>query len=431
MARWARAAMSRVTFPSTCSEAIAPNRRRLPSSSPPAISERGRQLAEVPPGPRLVPYPRAFWIGVPPVDVFPLALWRRLVARRQRCLSPAALHHGPAAGYGPLRDAIAAHLAATRGMRCTGDQVLVFSSAQEALELACRSLLDPGDSAWLENPAWSGARGALIAAGARIVPVAVDSAGIDVARGESAAPEARLAYVTPSHQFPLGVTQSLERRMALLGWASRAGAWILEDDYDSEFRYTGRPLTALHALDASARVLYIGTFNKTIFPALRLAYMVLPPSLVDPILAARRIGGQHSPAFAQHVVADFLAERTLCQAPSPLAGRVSRAAGRARRRGGAGRAGRVHARSCRRRSSYHRMASAWRRRRAGEPGGGASRRGGGADCRGATSAPLPGPAWFSVMRESRRRRSGRPWSGSRRRCGRAPTDPIDSNLWQR
>lgn len=193
-------------------------------------------------------------------------------------------------------------------MHCTADQVIVLSSAQEAFELACRVLVDPDDQAWLEEPAWSGARGALAGAGARIVPVAVDEAGLDVAQGIAAAPDARLAYVSPSHQFPIGVTLSLERRMALLGWASRAGAWILEDDYDSEFRYAGRPLTALHALDTSARVLYVGTFNKTIFPALRLAYVVVPQSLVDPFLALRRIGGQHAPTFAQLVLADFLVE---------------------------------------------------------------------------------------------------------------------------
>ncbi|MEP6573174.1 MAG: PLP-dependent aminotransferase family protein [Gemmatimonadota bacterium] len=277
--------------------------------SPPRLSERGQDLASLRPArPLPVPYPRAFWTGVPPVDVFPLALWSRLAARRLRAMTTADLYHGPSAGRPGLRQAIVTHLAAARGMHCEPDQVLILSSAQEALEFACRLLLDPGERAWMENPGWSGARGALVGAGARICYVPVDAAGIDVTQGIAEAPQARVVYVSPSHQYPTGTTLSLERRMALLNWASETGAWILEDDYDSEFRYSGRPLTALHGLDTASRVLYVGTFNKTVFPALRIGYLVLPPSLVQPFLAARRIGGQHAPAIEQVVLTDFMTE---------------------------------------------------------------------------------------------------------------------------
>src|SRR5690606_31996920 len=183
----------------------------------------------------------------------------------------------------------------------------VVSSAQEALELACRVLLDPGDEIWMEDPGWTGARGAFLAADARIVPVPVDDDGLDVAASIERAPSARAAYLSPSHQYPLGVTLGLERRMALLDWAAARNAWLLEDDYDSEYRYAGRPLTALHGLDQRNRVLYIGTFNKTMFPALRLAYLVVPPALLTAFMTLRRLGGQHAPTASQSALAEFIA----------------------------------------------------------------------------------------------------------------------------
>jgi GntR family transcriptional regulator / MocR family aminotransferase len=289
-------------------------RRAAPPAGAPArpaarLSVRGEALATMPrvPG-RRVPAARAFRSGIPPVGAFPLALWARLAARRQRRATHALLYHGTAAGYAPLREAIAGHLAAARGVRCTAEQVLVVSSTQEALELAARLLLDPGDTAWLEDPGWSGARGALVAAGAAIVPVPVDDEGLLVARGVALAPTARLAYVSPSHQYPTGATLSLARRLELLDWATRHDAWVLEDDYDSEYRYAGRPLAALQGLDDAGRVLYVGTFNKTLFPALRLAYLVLPPALVDTFRAARAIGAQHAATLDQAIVADFLVD---------------------------------------------------------------------------------------------------------------------------
>ena len=282
---------------------------RSPQVDPglPAISERARAITRIPRRSTAL-YPRAFWAGVPPVDEFPLKIWSRIAARRQRNLTTAQLYHSPPSGHAPLREAIVTHLATARGVRCDADQILILSSAQEGLDIACRTLLNPGDPAWLEDPSWAGSRGALIGADARIVPVPVDRNGLDVDRGIALAPEARLVYVSPSHQFPMGVTLSLERRLTLLAWAAQQGAWIVEDDYDSEYRYTGRPLTALQGLDRSGRVLYIGTFNKTIFPALRIAYMVVPPALVEPVLRVRRVGGQHVPTVEQAILTDFIME---------------------------------------------------------------------------------------------------------------------------
>jgi GntR family transcriptional regulator / MocR family aminotransferase len=279
-----------------------------PGARAPRVALRVAALNAIPRGPFLGRGARPFRPGIPPVDVFPLAVWSRLAARRYRGLSRAELYHGLPAGYPPLCQAIAEYLAAARGVRCTPGQVLVLSSAQEAMELSCRVLLDPGDDVWLEDPSWGGATGAMIAAGARIAPVPVDGEGLVVEQGIAAAPDARLVYVSPSHQYPAGVTLSLPRRRALLEWAEASGAWILEDDYDSEFRYAGRPLTALHGLDRAGRVLYIGTFNKTLFPGLRVGYIVVPQALVEPFLVIRRIGAQHAPPIDQAILADFIVQ---------------------------------------------------------------------------------------------------------------------------
>jgi GntR family transcriptional regulator/MocR family aminotransferase len=207
-----------------------------------------------------------------------------------------------------LREAIAAHIGIARGVRCTPDQIIITAGTQGALDLAVRTLLDPADIAWIENPGYFGARGALRSAGVQLIPVPVDAKGLDVEAGRRRAPEARLAFVTPSHQFPTGVTMSLSRRLALLDWAKRSRAWILEDDYDSEYRYGGRPLDALHALDQDGRVIYIGTFSKLLFPALRLGYLVAPRDLVTPLLATRRFIDVHMPILEQMALADFLSE---------------------------------------------------------------------------------------------------------------------------
>lgn len=273
-----------------------------------ALSRCGRSLIALPrPGGLLSSGPKAFRTGQPPVDGFPLGVWRRLASRCHRRLSTADLYHGPAHGLRRLREAIVT-LAFARGIRCEPRHVMVVASAQEAIELVCRMLLDPGDEAWLEDPAWAGGHAALLTAGAGIVPVPVDEAGLRVDAGIVAAPHAKLAYVTPSHQYPTGVTMSVDRRRDLLEWAQAHAAWIIEDDYDSEFRYVDRPLPALQSLASAGRVIYVGTFNKTLFPALRLAYLILPDSLIDGFRRARGIGGQHAPAIDQAILSDFIAE---------------------------------------------------------------------------------------------------------------------------
>ncbi len=251
---------------------------------------------------------RPFAAGMPAIEAFPVDLWQRLVSRRARKLDASSLIYGDPAGYPPLREALAAYLANARGVRCDASQIVIVSSSQQALDLAARLLLDPGDEAWVEDPGYRGAKAALSSAGATIIPVPVGNGGLDVERGIALAPFARVAYVTPTHQFPTGVTMSPERRVALLEWAKRTGAWILEDDYDSEFRYATRPLSAIQGLDTAGRVIYIGTFTKVLFPSLRLGYLVLPPDLVQPFVNARTQIDGHASTFLQSVVADFITE---------------------------------------------------------------------------------------------------------------------------
>jgi GntR family transcriptional regulator / MocR family aminotransferase len=275
------------------------------------LSDRGRAIA----GTARMPLPAitgtpaaatAFQIGLPALDSFPSELWARLHAARLRQSHHDLMRYSDPAGYRPLREAIASYIATSRGIRCTAEQVVIVSGSQQALEFCGRILLDPGDSAWIEDPCYLGAKAALVSAGARLVPVPVDQRGIDVRAGIEREPAARLAVVTPSHQFPLGVTLSLDRRLALIDWAARTGSWVVEDDYDSEFRYRGRPLAALHAIDRYQRVIYVGTFSKVMFPALRLGYLIAPPELVDGFVAAHLSTDVHAHLLDQAVLADFM-----------------------------------------------------------------------------------------------------------------------------
>ena len=273
----------------------------------PRLSARGAALAATPgPARRIGGPPCAFRLGVPALDRFPLPLWSQLVSRRMRSMTPGHLDYGDSAGCLELRQAIADHLQAARGTTCIADQVVVVAGAQRGLQMISAMLLDPGDRVWLEDPGYPGARSALAQTGARIVPVRVDDQGLDVAAATRQSPNARLAYVTPSNQFPLGVPMSLMRRLALLKWATGAGAWIVEDDYDSEFRYATRPLPCLHGLDADGRVIYVGTFAKSMFPAMRLGFIVVPVDLVPHVQAMRRAADLHPPVLEQMALADFL-----------------------------------------------------------------------------------------------------------------------------
>ncbi len=251
---------------------------------------------------------RAFRPGSPALDAFPFKVWSRLVSRRWRQIPQDLLRLGETTGYQPLREAIAEHLRAVRAVQCEAEQVLIVSGSQQGIDVTLRMLLQPGSQVWMEDPGYPGAREALLAAKAEIIPVPVDEQGLDVAAGITRCPQARLAYVTPSHHFPLGVTMSLSRRLALLDWAVRSGAWILENDYDSEFRYTGRPLAALQGLDREGRVIYIGTFSKVLFPSLRLGYVVVPARLLDRFLAGRACAGLSSSLMEQAVLTDFLTQ---------------------------------------------------------------------------------------------------------------------------
>jgi GntR family transcriptional regulator / MocR family aminotransferase len=273
------------------------------------LSRRGMRFGGMPPpGGSVRVEVRAFRVGVPALDAFPYKQWGRLMGRRWHRLQQTLLSYGDPAGYGPLREAIAAYLSAVRAMRCEAAQVIILSGSQQALDVTARMLLDEGDRVWVEDPGYLGARGAFMGAGAHVLPVVVDGEGLDATAGARHGAPPRLVYVTPSHQYPLGAAMSLRRRLALLAWASQAAAWVVEDDYDSEYRYSGRPLAALQGLDSEGRVIYLGTFSKVLFPALRLGYMVVPPDLVDTFAAACALSHQHPPTIEQAVLADFIHE---------------------------------------------------------------------------------------------------------------------------
>lgn len=278
-----------------------------PVEAPPraALSARGRETLA---SDRLIASTAGFTFApcIPDAHAMPGPAWKQLVARRARRWSEAETLSPEPAGFRPLREAIATYLVSSRGVRCDWRQVLVVGSVQQGISLVAKLLLDPGDAVWLEDPGYPGARAAFAAQGARIMPVPVDGEGLDVAAGEALAPQARLAYVTPSHQYPLGVTLSLARRMALLEWAVRRDGWVLEDDYDSELRYVGRPLASIQGLDAAGRVIYAGTFNKVLYPSIRLAYLVLPADLAGAFATAQEVAGGMPSTFLQAVVAEFL-----------------------------------------------------------------------------------------------------------------------------
>lgn len=252
------------------------------------------------------PKPLPFQMGLPALDAFPRKLWSNLIVQAARGLQPADMANTDPIGLPALRHAVAGYLAVARGIRCSPAQVLITAGFQGALALVRHVLLRHGDPVWLEDPGYINTRQALEVGGARVVPVRVDADGLRVASAVAAAPAAKLAVVTPTHQCPTGVALSLPRRLDLLAWATDAGSWVLEDDYDSEFRYTGRPLPSLKSLDRGQRVLYAGTFSKVLFPSLRLGYLVVPPELSVAFQRAARLTTLGLPVLEQLVTALFL-----------------------------------------------------------------------------------------------------------------------------
>lgn len=289
--------------------ASAPARMRLASdhSSPRPVSSRSALPPSFHDSPWLLGW-GPFGVGQVAVDHLPLNIWSTLVARRSRSMDLRSFHYGDQMGSLALRRTIANYLNTSRSLRCEAEQIMILSGSQHALELCARVLLDPGNAVWIEDPGYILARQVFAWAGARLVPVPVDEEGLNVSAGIKRCRKARLAYVTPSHQFPLGYTMSAARRMQLLEWAQHTGAWILEDDYDSEYRYESPPISSVQGIDADARVLYIGTFSKVLFPALRIGYLVIPTDLVERFLRVRRLMDLGSPTFYQEVLADFISE---------------------------------------------------------------------------------------------------------------------------
>jgi GntR family transcriptional regulator/MocR family aminotransferase len=265
-----------------------------PTTAPAPLSSTLRQI-------------RPFQSSDPDVNLFPIDIWSRLTSRHWRRATKALLSGVSSAGYAPLRNAIAEYLGTSRGVQCQASQVIIVTGTQQALDLIARLFVRPGESAWIEEPGYFGAAWALRNAGANIVPVPVDSDGMNVERGKQLAPRAKLAYVTPAHQAPMGVTMSLERRIALLRWAQSAKS-IVEDDYDSEFRFTGVPIPALQGLDKIGSVIFIGSFNKVLFPGLRLGYIVVPEQLLDKVVRMRYQMDLWANSINQAILADFIVD---------------------------------------------------------------------------------------------------------------------------
>jgi GntR family transcriptional regulator / MocR family aminotransferase len=249
-----------------------------------------------------------FRTGMPAMDTTSLEVWGRLLARRCRNATREILVHGDPAGLWRLRVQIAQYVGAARGVLCDPQQVVIVSGSQQGIDLVARVLLDPGDAAVVEDPGYLGGRFALRAAGIEIVPKRVGREGLCVEKLPKKAKRIKLVYVTPSHQFPLGMVLSLTKRLQLLAWAACNNTWILEDDFDSEFRYESRPISALQGLDEHGRVIYVGTFSKILFPSIRLGYLIVPKNLVSAFVAARSLCDRSSPIIEQAALADFISE---------------------------------------------------------------------------------------------------------------------------
>jgi GntR family transcriptional regulator/MocR family aminotransferase len=276
------------------------------------LSRRAQELMSYPGNHRLVSA-MPFTPSLPPVNLFPRKVWNRLLNREAARPGDDYWAYGASNGLPALRAAIAAHASALRATRCSPDQVIVVTSAQQAVELAAKVVANPGDSAWVEVPGYQPAQHCLRAAGLQVVQVPVDEQGLDVRQGRELADSARLAYVTPAHRYPLGYEMSLERRKELLAWALAADAYVLEDDYDGDYRYEGRPIASLQGIDPNGRVIYVGSFNKILFPGLRIAYVIVPEPLVGAFLDAKHVADGHTATLTQGVLAAFINEGHLAR----------------------------------------------------------------------------------------------------------------------
>lgn len=270
-------------------------------------SRRAAVLTKTTPQPWLSTF-GAFRVSLPALDHFPIGTWSKLVARHSRALHWETMAYGDAMGYAPFREVIAEYLSTVRGVRCQAPQILVTTGSQQALQICAHVVLDQEDAIAVEDPGYPGARQAFLASGARLIGVPVDEEGMQVGELIRRQDSTRAVYITPSHQYPLGVTMSATRRMQLLNWAARKGTWIIEDDYDSEYRFGSRPIVSLQGLDKHARVIYIGTFSKVLFPAIRLGYVVVPEDLVPAFSAYRDASDIFPSTLYQNVVTDFIRE---------------------------------------------------------------------------------------------------------------------------
>src|ERR1700733_27697 len=249
-----------------------------------------------------------FRSSLPALHHFPIRVWSKLIARHSSGLPKELMAYGDPMGYLPFREAIAEYLGAARAVRCDPAQVMIVTGSQQGLQICAKVLFNPGDPVWMEEPGYPGAHQAFASAGVRLVPIPTDDQGLNVKAGLRRCRLAKGAYLTPSHQYPLGTTMSAARRVEILQWAARTRSWIIEDDYDSEFRFESRPIGALQGLDTNSTVIYVGTFSKVLFPALRLGYVVVPADMVAAFAAVREAADIFSPTLYQTVLTDFIRE---------------------------------------------------------------------------------------------------------------------------